>query len=1552
MEKNTVKLREAFEQLVDAVFLCRDWPALKEALSEALICRGLYPDMIAGRDDLLLSLNRYYKQTLPPVQIRWISLEVLREQPHLCALFAAFELDYPDGKIACLQLRATLEELPRPVYVRLDLDLPASRVFSPQPQLFTAHPRPFTMAEPALQAEMAGVYLEANMPLFYISSPLLKQLGFTYEEFYAHCRNQLDLILVPDDVGTMKTQCEDAFQHGDEFQMPLRFVRRDRTALWRQCQGYRFLTDQGRIAILLRFADIHAVKERQAELETQIRQLRQRNDEMAMLTDNLPGGICLLQLDDAQTLLYGNRRFYQLLQTSEAEIRQRYQNEWIRMVHPDDRNAVLAQIKEAFTAGLPGLHYQLRVPTKTGILFLMVYASFALTGSVQTINCVVLDITEGKQRELNIAINEQRMTKALEQVGCVLFDYDFKTNQILGTPQACARYNFPDTAVNPEYFIDRGLILPPFGESFLAMIHRLRQGEERVSCIIKNRNQDNIVHWSQLTLVTLPDEFGQTEQAVGIIEDITLQKDAELAYAKEQQYRKAIAAGACLMIEINLCDNLVEKISGDWGFLIDDALRTPYDQFQRRIARQQIHPDDRLTFLSTFSRDALKAAFNQEQREITLQYRRLSEKRQMVWVETTAHIIQDPATQHLKVLFFIRDIDKEKKHELILQYQSQRDSLTGLLNKGSSEAQIQSVLENDPQAMHALLVLDIDEFKKINDTFGHLYGDQVLSRIARQIREVFRGDDVLGRIGGDEFAILMKNCKTEQIVREKAGQLCQKLAALFDDSVSCSIGVSFYAKDGTYFYQLYQNADIALYQSKRQGKNQVQFYLPSMKQESWTVNSTEIDELRTEMPVIAAAPGLEEHLTSQLLEELNDVIYVSDPKTYELLFINRTIKEDLNIIDDYIGKKCYKVLQGRDTPCPFCTNDKLKFNEYYVWEHTNELMNRDFIVKDKLIQWQGRTARMEFAMDIAEHNHLSKELSLQLERGNALLEHVRQIVDADSVSLAIEESLTGIGRYYAAERVVLSFLQETPPVYEWMKTPLPSFKEVWNNLAEVLLEPGYTYFHAHDAYVLVDIDALKSQNAELVRTFLRLGVRSLLAVPLLSQEKIIGCCAIVNPSAQGQDLSFAESLIAFLVSELLKYQAVEQLRFMSYHDPLTGLGNRNRYVEQLQHWQRHPLSQAGVLVCDVNGLKQLNELYGHHYGDQVLIELARILNLHARPEQLFRLGGDEFIAVYENISHAEFQQRLARLKNAFTIIVNGVSMGSSWSGDEPDVSALMNHADQLMYIAKQNYYKTTYNLSKHYRPETYQQLMEALKENRFTVYIQPKADLESGRILGGEALIRYLHPQMGVIPPARFVPVLENEHLIRVIDLFVLDEVCQMQQRRQRQSRNAAVLSLNFSRLTLLEENMALEVEKILSRYDFDPSLIEIEITETVGEIEKETLRTVIQSLKRLHLRISLDDFGTKYTNLSMLTVADFDVLKLDRSLIQGLVDSAQNQIIVASIISMCHQLGVSVIAEGVETEAQRDKLRQLGCSLGQGYFYGKPMPVGDFRTLFNKNWE
>lgn len=156
--------------------------------------------------------------------------------------------------------------------------------------------------------------------------------------------------------------------------------------------------------------------------------------------------------------------------------------------------------------------------------------------------------------------------------------------------------------------------------------------------------------------------------------------------------------------------------------------------------------------------------------------------------------------------------------------------------------------------------------------------------------------------------------------------------------------------------------------------------------------------------------------------------------------------------------------------------------------------------------------------------------------------------------------------------------------------------------------------------------------------------------------------------------------------------------------------NRNQYVQLQENWQQNPPAQAGVAVFDVNGLKELNELYGHHYGDQVLVEVARILKLQACTDQLFRLGGDEFIAVYEKITHADFQQSLARLKKAFTLILNGVSLGGSWSEDEADINSLLSHANQLMIIAKQNYYKTTETVTKHYHPQSLQRLKKLSKK--------------------------------------------------------------------------------------------------------------------------------------------------------------------------------------------------------------------------------------------------
>ena len=250
MENPTFRISEFFKKTAEAVLLQRDLKSFKTVLSETLLCRGVDRETALGREDLLLWLNRYYRQTPQPVSLHWIHIEVVRKQPRLCVLFAAFQLGYPDRPALRIQLRLEAET-PRFSVLLLDLDLPSALKL---PNAGVSAPQPsFTMLEAAIDQETVGVYWEENLPLFYISSSLLKSLNFTYDEFYLQCQGQLDLLLYPDDVGPAKAQARQALQQANQFELTLRLTRRDRSVLWRQCRGFRFLTDQGRIAVLIFF---------------------------------------------------------------------------------------------------------------------------------------------------------------------------------------------------------------------------------------------------------------------------------------------------------------------------------------------------------------------------------------------------------------------------------------------------------------------------------------------------------------------------------------------------------------------------------------------------------------------------------------------------------------------------------------------------------------------------------------------------------------------------------------------------------------------------------------------------------------------------------------------------------------------------------------------------------------------------------------------------------------------------------------------------------------------------------------------------------------------------------------------------------------------------------------------------------------------------------------------------------------------------------------------------------------------------------------------------
>lgn len=246
-----------------------------------------------------------------------------------------------------------------------------------------------------------------------------------------------------------------------------------------------------------------------------------------------------------------------------------------------------------------------------------------------------------------------------------------------------------------------------------------------------------------------------------------------------------------------------------------------------------------------------------------------------------------------------------------------------------------------------------------------------------------------------------------------------------------------------------------------------------------------------------------------------------------------------------------------------------------------------------------------------------------------------------------------------------------------------------------------------------------------------------------------------------------------------------------------------------------------------------------------------------------------------------------------------------------------------------------------------QRLQNTIQEGKFRVYLQPKAELSTGRLRGAEALVRYVDEVHGVVPPAKFIPQLETENIVRYIDFFMLEKVCAILQDWTRRDFPSCPISINFSRRTLMEDCIVEKISAVTDRYHLDHALFEIEITENIREIDRHMLREISESLVCAGYRISLDDFGSEYSNLSILSTLPLSGLKLDKSLIQDLYANPSTHILVKSLIQACHEMGIDSTAEGVEEEEQLKILQAIGCTYAQGYLFSPPLSVQEFEQEY-----
>ena len=442
--------------------------------------------------------------------------------------------------------------------------------------------------------------------------------------------------------------------------------------------------------------------------------------------------------------------------------------------------------------------------------------------------------------------------------------------------------------------------------------------------------------------------------------------------------------------------------------------------------------------------------------------------------------------------------------------------------------------------------------------------------------------------------------------------------------------------------------------------------------------------------------------------------------------------------------------------------------------------------------------------------------------------------------------------------------------------------------------------------------------------------------------------------------------VGIFIDTTKEHQAREHLRRLAYHDPLSGLPNRQLFNDELDlsllNAQREGRSVA-VLFVDLDRFKDINDTLGHTFGDRLLpLVAARLKRCLRADDTLARLGGDEFTVILHDLERPEDAQNVAgKILESFAdpFKLDGrasylsASIGISVSPDHgDDRESLLKHADVAMYRAKEEgrnrycLYSSKMNERSLERLDLENDLRRAVENQDLHVVFQPQVDTLSGKLVGVEALARWHHATHGWISPAVFIPIAEDIGLIGQIGEWVLRMACSQAQHWMAAGLGPVRLAVNISGRQLRDTGLLPVVREALEKSGLDPRWLKLELTESVLMENAELAVTTLASIHEMGVQISIDDFGTGYSSLSYLKQFAISELKVDRSFIKGIPNDSDNEAIAAAIIVMAHALGLTVTAEGVETEDQQMFLREHGCDRLQGYLFGAPMPARDFARL------
>ena len=577
--------------------------------------------------------------------------------------------------------------------------------------------------------------------------------------------------------------------------------------------------------------------------------------------------------------------------------------------------------------------------------------------------------------------------------------------------------------------------------------------------------------------------------------------------------------------------------------------------------------------------------------------------------------------------------------------------------------------------------------------------------------------------------------------------------------------------------------------------------------------------------------------------------------------------------------------------------------------------------------------------DLITVHHTEMDRPLSEGEKDVALRCVSAMLSAESMDASIRSVLSYIGAYYRADRVYVLTLAENRHVvtmpYEWISQKKHSIQQA---VSGMLLER---------------FPLLKRCLEERAPIFLTRSMSSPLddgkgeiwhftTLPLVEEGNIIGFLCIENSRDHPADAALFSTLIPYIVREQKRFHARLQMPGDNAGVFLSDMPNLRSYMNIIYSLNSEVYSSLGAVCLDIPGLSAINSNLGFEYGSKLLWYVSKTLTDIFGRSFLFRTWDAEFVALCPDTTRQVFLGRCTRLRTMLQRrYPRRLRIGYSWSEGVFTGRDLVNEARAIMRCERVEAAEDILD-REDVAPD------QSIQLSRFLLYLQPKVHMPTGRLLGAEALVRGVDPSGQLISPDHFIKQMEKDGTIRDLDLFVLDHALSLMERWRTRGLALVPLSVNFSRRTLFDPTAPASVLAIQSRYPMiPPHMLEMEVTESGVSVDWQSLDDALERFRVFGIRLSLDDFGSEYANISIFTNVKFDSVKLDRSLIAQLPNNPKGQMLVRDLVSICHTYGMICVAEGVENRTQIAALTQAGCGYGQGYYFDRPMSAQDFEKKY-----